>query len=475
VGQEINRTRFSDDDFAQFERRLADETGRLAGQIRDCQLSAHDYRIGFEIEAWLVDHNLTPAPVNFEYLAALQDPLVVPELSRFNVELNCTPRLLQGAAFTQLEDELRATWQRCALVSHDMDSALLLIGILPTIRDTDLTLANVSSMRRFVALNEQILRRRGGRPLTIDIEGHESLHLVHDDVMLEAAATSFQVHLQVPADETRRYYNASLIASAPVLALGVNSPFLFGRQLWQETRIPLFEQAVAILPPDADPADRRVSFGSGYLLHGMDEYFYDNLRRYAVLLPILDDGAPERYPHLRLHNGTIWRWNRPLVGFDDDGTPHLRIEHRVLPAGPSLIDMLANAAFYVGLVTMLATRDPPPEQQLPFETARANFYAAARHGLDARLDWLSLRTMRVRDLLLDELLPLARTGLKHHDIDARDIERYFDILEARVKSGQTGADWLRAYTSRHGRDFLKLSAAYLENQRSGAPVHEWPL
>lgn len=475
MGQEINRTRFSDDDFARFDARLAEETRALSALVRQQKLASHCCRVGFEVEAWLVDHNHFPAPINREYLETLQHPLVVPELSRFNVELNGTPQALRGRPFSALETELRHTWLQCLETSHRMDSALMLIGILPTIRESDLTMANISALNRFQALNDQILQRRGGRPLTVDIEGIESLHLVHDDVMLEAAATSFQVHLQVPAGESVRYYNASLIASAPVLALGVNSPFLFDRLLWQETRIPLFEQAVAILPPDADPADRRVSFGSGYLQDSIDEYFLDNVRRYPVLLPIESTAPPESLPHLRLHNGTVWRWNRPLIGFEADGSPHLRIEHRVLPAGPSLIDMIANAAFYTGLVTYLASEATPPETGLAFTDARANFYAAARHGLDARLRWNGTDGNPVRELLLEELLPMARHGLRMCDVEEDELERYFDILVARAQGGCTGATWQRAYVGRHGRDFLRLCAAYLEHQRSGAPVHEWEL
>lgn len=475
MGQEINRTRFTDEDFARFEARLAEETRRLAELVYGGGLANEGFCIGFEIEAWLVDRHCFPSPTNDEYLAALNSALVVPELSRFNVELNGTPQPLRGRAFSLLESELNNTWRHCLDVARELDGGLVLIGILPTIRESDLTMANVSLMRRYAALNEQILRRRGGRPIQIAIDGPESLRTRHDDVMLEAATTSFQVHLQVPACEMVRFYNASLIASAPVLALGVNSPFLFEHLLWEETRIPLFEQAVAILPLGADPRHRRVSFGAGYLRDGIDEYFADTLKRYPVLLPFVSDAPAETFAHLRLHNGTIWRWNRPLVGFDAAGRPHLRIEHRVLPAGPSIVDMLANAVFYTGLATALAREARAPEQELSFEAARENFYATARHGLDAHITWRSDANVPVRELLLDELLPLAREGLDGHAIAAADANRYLDVLEARVRSGQTGAVWQRRWTEAHGRDYLKLSAAYLERQRSGAPVHQWSL
>jgi hypothetical protein len=475
VGQEISRTRFTAGDFKRFEARLADETRRFGGLVRGGRLSSRAFMVGFELEAWLIDHNYFPAPINTEYLAALGNPLVVPELSRFNVELNGTPQPLRGRGLSLLEAELRATWRHCLEVSHAMDSALMMIGILPTIRESDLTLANISAMNRYAALNEQILRRRGGRPIVIDIAGVEHLRTEHADVMLEAATTSFQIHLQVPASHATHFYNASLIAAAPVLAAGVNSPFLFDHLLWPETRVPLFEQAVAMLPEDADPADRRVSFGGGYLRDGIDGYFADNRRRFPVLLPIESDAPATTFPHLRLHNGTIWRWVRPLIGFDPDGTPHVRIEQRVLPAGPGILDMLANAAFCLGLTGFLAGRHPPPEAALPFTAARDNFYAAARHGLGASLRWLDTPAVPVRTLLLDELLPMARNGLKDFSIDPEDIDRYLDVIEARVRSGQTGAAWQRAYVEAHGRDFLRLSAAYLEHQRSDAPVHEWGL
>ncbi len=472
MGQEINRTRFSGDDWLRFAERLNDETQLLDRLAREQRLSQRCCTAGFELEAWLVDKHYRPAPTNTQYLAALGDPLVVPELSRFNVEINGTPQRLRDQAFSRLEAELLATWRRCRDVAQAQESALVLIGILPTIRESHLTMANVSPLKRYEALNAQILQLRGGRPLVIDIAGVEHLHTEHRDVMLEAATTSFQVHLQIPARDAARFYNASLIASASVVAAAANSPFLFEHLLWAETRIPLFEQAVASHAPDADPADWRVSFGAGYLQE-IGDYFLDNQRRFPVVLPIQTEDAPEMFAHLRLHNGTIWRWNRLLIGFDGDGRPHVRIEHRVLPAGPSLLDMLANAAFYIGLVNFLVSLPHPPEEALPFPAARTNFYAAARYGLDARVAWFEADEVDLRDLLLSELLPMAQHGLRRLHIAPDDIERYLGTVEARVRSGRTGAAWQRAWVEAHGRDFVQLCAAYCERQQSGAPVHQW--
>jgi hypothetical protein len=474
VGQEVDRTRFTAQEFEDFRERAGAEAALFGQLARGGGLSGRGFVIGFELEAWLVDHGLVPAPINEAYLAALADPLVVPELSRFNVELNGTPLPLRADAFSALERELSRTWRHCLDVSHRMDAALVLIGILPTIRQSDLVLANVSALRRYVALNEQISRLRAGRPVQVEIDGDEPLRISHADVMLEAATTSFQVHLQVPADAALRFYNASLVASAPVLAAATNSPFLFGHRLWHETRVPLFEQAVATAPCASAPEGSRVTFGSGYLRESIAEHFEDAVRRFPVLLPLASDDAPSRFSHLRLHNGTIWNWNRPLIGFDDDGATHVRIEHRVLPAGPSLLDMVANAAFYVGLVSALATLSHPVEADVPFRGARENFYAAARHGVDARIAWLDGRSRPARSLILDELLPMARQGLRGHGVDAEEIERWLGIVEQRVRTRRTGSGWQRAYVERHGRDFQPMLADYLEHQRSGAPVSEWP-
>jgi hypothetical protein len=401
----------------------------------------------------------------------LNHPLVVPELSRFNVELNSVPLRLRGDALLRAEMELERLWDRCNHVAHDMDANMVMIGTLPTIRDEDLSLGNISPLKRYYALNHEVLRRRGGRPIRVDIAGRDHLVTEHGDVMLEAATTSFQVHLQPPAALAHRFYNASLVLSGPLLAACGNAPFLFGRSLWEETRIPLFEQAVALGGTHA--GSRRVTFGEGYLRASVLECFEENLAEYPVLLPLAFAHPPGEFHHLRLHNGTIWRWNRPLLGFGEDGRPHVRIEHRILPAGPSLLDMMANAAAYLGLAYDLVHEEADETLGLSFEAARRNFYAAAREGLGARLEWPGAGTLPARDLLLDELLPRAARGLARLDIDEEDSARLMGVLRARVSGGGTGAAWQQACFIARGRDFRELMATYCERQRSRAPVHEW--
>jgi hypothetical protein len=474
MGQEIKQTSFDEASFREYERRLAQEMHLFESLLRSGRFSAQGEVGGYEIESWLLDHNYYPAPINQAFLARLNNPLVVPELSRFNIELNGVPQALRGSVLSDFEREIGRNWRQCQDVAHELDSVLMMIGILPTIRQQDLCLANMSELKRYRALNEQVLARRAGRPIRIRIDGRERLSLDHPDVMLEAATTSFQIHLQAAQQDAVRYFNASIIAAAPLLAAAGNSPLLFDTELWEETRIPLFEQSVEF-GDAADQDKRRVSFGHAYAQESLAECFTDNLARHSVMLPILMDEPPERFAHLRLHNGTIWRWVRPLIGFDADGTPHLRIEQRVLPAGPTIADMLANTALYFGLARFLASLSSPPESGFDFDKARNNFYAAARYGLDAKLAWLDGSEADARTLLLEEILPMARHGLKTLEIDDDDIDRYLGILRARIRSGQTGSAWQRAFREKHRADNLQLVAAYLERQRSGTPVHEWEI
>ncbi|MEJ2685671.1 MAG: glutamate-cysteine ligase family protein [Gammaproteobacteria bacterium] len=478
MGQEITDSRFTDDDFVRFRRRLDVETGLLRQWFLDGRFAHGEPVAGFELEAWLVDAHNRPAPVNEAYLAALDDPLVVPELARFNVELNGPPEPLRGAVLARLHASLEGTWQRCRQAAQSMGVGLVMIGILPTLEDIHLILRNMSRLRRYRALNEQVFRQRQGRALQLEIHGREQLHSGHRDVMLESAATSFQIHFQVPLAHAMRCYNSAHIVAAPLVAVAANSPYLFGRDLWDETRIPLFEQAVAVggYADAAQGPTRRVTFGTGYARESLFEVFLENLEHYPVLLPMdFEDERPERLAHVRLHNGTIWRWNRPLIGFDEDGTPHLRIEHRVVPGGPSIVDEIANAAFFFGLLRALMDAEVAPELRLPFDQARDNFYWAARDGLDAHIVWLDGRRQRMQSLVLDRLLPLARRGLDLLHIEQADRDRYLEVIEGRVRNACNGAAWQRAFVARHGRDMAALTAAYRLRQDSGLPVHEWDI
>ena len=469
MGQEIQSSHFDKHDFSRFTKKLREETSLLADYFSKGKFYGEFNKCGFEIEACLVDHELKPAPDNSEYIKRLENPLVVPELALFNVELNSSPQHLRGAALEILNSELDVNLRQCREVAAGMNREFIMVGILPTLRLSDLSTANISDMRRYHALNDEVLKSRDGRPMHLNIQGQDSFTVTKYDVMLEAATTSFQVHLQIEAGQSARYYNASLIASAPIVAACANSPFLFGKHLWQETRIPLFEQSVEVGQEDK----RRVTFGSGYVNSTIMECFEENLDSYPVLIPANTDDDPDRFSHVRFHNGTIWRWNRPLIGINEDGSVHLRIEHRVIPAGPSAIDSIANAALYYGYTAYLVNRPDPPEHVFDFSVVRDNFYKCAQFGLDAEVTWFDSNDVKVRDVLLENVIPAASKGLSELGIDERSVRKYMDIIQERVSNGQTGAVWQTLFVRNNAADMPMMCHAYLENQVRGLPVHEW--
>lgn len=477
MGQEITHSHFCDADFERYRARLQRETELLGSWFADNRFSAQGSVAGFELEAWLVDRSFMPAALNERFLEKVQTAWISPELSQFNIEINVEPHRLGGAALRRLHAELDGTWAKCCATAEELDAYLIMIGILPSVSEQELSLGNMSRMKRYRALNEQVFRQRKGKPLRLDIVGREHLRTTHHNVMLESATTSFQVHLQVKPADAVRFYNASIIASAATVAVAANAPYLFGADLWDETRIPLFEQAVEVGGYDGAAYGplRRVSFGSGYARESLFECFEENQQHFPVLLPMEFENGERHLEHLRLHNGTIWRWNRPLIGFDEQGEAHLRIEHRVMAAGPTVLDSIANAAFFYGLVQYLATMESRPEEQIRFAQARDNFYAAARHGLQATVNWLDERKGNLRTLLLEQLLPWAHIGLQALDVDRDDRRDYLGIIEQRVQEAQTGSAWQREWVARRGRDMRALTQAYAEQQQSGRPVHEWPL
>jgi len=474
MGEEIRSCQYVESDYQRFRQQLEVETEQLAQWFADEAFSTRAPVAGFELEAWLLDPQLRPAPLNEAFLSALADPLATPELASFNIELNSTPRPIRGHVFSAMHAELVQIWRRCKQVAQPLDCCLAMIGILPTVQDDDLHLANMSSMQRYRALNREVVHLRKGKPLVLDINGEEHLKVTRRNVMLESVATSFQIHMQLEPRLAKRGYNAGLILAAPMVALCANSPYLFGKDLWAETRIPVFEQAVAVGGYQAARFGpiRRITFGSGYVRESIMELFAENLAHYPILLPEEFDQPHKNLPHLRLHNGTIWRWNRPLLGFDDDGQPHLRIEHRVVPAGPSIIDSIANAAFYYGALMILSTQADPPEQQLEFDKARDNFYKAARMGMHVQLNWLKQQQLAASEVL-QQLLTMAHQGLTQLGVADDDRHLCLDVIEARIASGMNGTTWQRAFVAKYGKDFSALTEAYLERQESGKAVHEW--
>lgn len=480
MGQEISFSKFDKSDFDRFDLKLKQETKLLKKMIKQKAFSTRSPVAGFEIEAWILDNNMQPAPINNLLLNSLNNPLAFEELAKFNIELNSIPIPLTGDVFSRMHQHLQSTWDDVYQHAGLSEKHLIMIGILPTLKQSELNLANMSDLNRYHALNEQILQSRG-KPISLDIIGHDHLKLDHHDVMLESATTSFQIHIQLPLDIAHHFYNASIIASAPMVALCANSPFLFGKNLWSESRIPLFEQAIETggYNGAAQGPIKRVSFGTDYARQSIIECFIENLDHFPVLLPADIDSTTEAFEHLKLHNGTIWRWNRPLIGFDEDGTPHIRVEHRTPAAGPTTIDSIANAAFFYGVAKNICDEIMEKGLSFPFSQAKDNFYQAARYGLDSHVIWLDGKKYRLQSLLRDELVPRAILGLKSLGISGSDSTDFLDIILQRLMTKQNGCHWQRKYIESQHRsihsqtNFKLMTEAYLKNQQSGKPVSEW--
>jgi len=472
MGQEIDHVVFTPAEHAEFARRLTRETADLIDRFSNAQTRDETFLIGLELETCLIDaQSYAPKMCNQAFLAGMDSPLASAELALHNVEFNTDPLPVQGDVLSVLHRNLSALLGRGRDIAGSLDAHLLMCGILPTIEPDALTLKNISPLNRYLALNRQVVAAHKGGSFRLDIAGREHLVRDLDSVMTESAATSFQIHLRTPRDLIRRAYNAALLASAPLVGVCANSPLLFGHSLWDETRIPVFEQAVGLGGFGAAGRGplHRVSFGSGYARRSILECFEENHEHFPVLLPILDD-TNRPLAHLRLHNGTIWRWNRPIVGFDDDGELHIRIEHRTLPAGPSLIDMIANTALFLGLVRHLMDC---PVETLDFAHVRSNFYEAARLGLSARIDWLDGQRHAIPRLALNTLIPAAASGLALLGVATQDADHYLSVLEARLKSGQNGAEWQRRFLSQRRGGLAQLTRAMLDHQQQDVPIHIW--
>jgi len=477
MGEEIKNSFFCDDDYAKFHDHLQTELKNLTIAFEQSQFGCDEAMCGIEQEAWIVDEHNLPVPKNEYLLNNCDCEFLSPELAKFNIELNVTPQAISGHGLRDMHTQLDQLWKQCNDVLSNESLRLYMTGILPTVHDDQLVTENISPLNRYFALNEQVLKSRKGKPLCLDIVGTEHLRSIHEDVMLESAATSFQIHRQIPVNKSARYYNSAIILSAPLVAASANSPYLFGKQLWDETRIPIFEQAVEVggYGDAAHGPIRRVTFGSGYVRENVLECFQENFDHYPVLLPTSLDDKSSFFPHLRMHNGTIWRWNRPLLGFGENGELHFRIEHRVVPAGPTSLDEMANAFFFYGLHEYLSCQKVAPEHSMSFSEAKNNFYSAAQHGLNAKISWFEKGKVPISHLILNTLIPFAIEGLNMLDVNQEDIKEYIGIIRDRVETKTNGAQWQKACVKKYGHDMETLAGKYIEGQESSLPVHQWVL
>ncbi len=448
-------------------------------------------RIGAEQEMFLVDQAYRPAMTAMQLLEHLDDPRFTHELGLFNLEANLSPLRLGGDCLRRLEEETLEVMSIAREHAARVDSKVALVGILPTLTRDHLTLDAMVPTARYFALNEA-LRRLRGSDFQFAIKGIDQLNFQHDNLMLEACNTSFQVHFQVGAEEFASLYNVAQTVTGPLLAACVNSPILLGKRLWHESRIAVFENSIdarseALAARGLAP---RVHFGDHWIEQSVIEVFKEDIARFRVILTtgfendplsMVRRGEIPKFKALCLHNGTVYRWNRACYGISDNGKPHLRIENRVIPAGPTVIDEVANAAFFFGMMSRLSHQIEDIRDQFSFSDVKANFMSAAREGLRAQQIWFDQRQWPAQQLILEELLPLAEAGLKEAAIDPEDIERYLGVIEKRVTHRRTGARWqleslekMKNQGSMHER-LRALTASMVQQQQSDLPVADWDL
>jgi hypothetical protein len=490
MGQDVEQTEFSGRDRQRYRakvRRCLDVFSRM---LSEAKFDFDRAMTGLEIELNLVDAQQDPAMRNADVLSAIADDAFQTELGQFNIEINLPPRVLGARNIETLEDEIRTSLNDAEERSSQLGAHMVMIGMLPTLGPEHLTHDALSANPRYALINEQIFEARG-EDLSINIDGVERLSTYADTIAPEAACTSVQFHLQVSPQQYPAAWNAAQAMAGVQLALGANSPFLFGKELWRETRIALFEQATDTRPEElkAQGVRPRVWFGERWITSIFDQ-FEENVLYFPSLLPITDDEDPvevlERgdtptLAELRMHNGTIYRWNRPVYDVFRN-TPHLRVENRILPAGPSVVDILANGAFYYGLLRTLSSEDRPIWTRMSFTAAEDNFNTGAKDGISAHLYWPGLGEVPATELVLRRLLPMAYDGLAGLGVESAVSDRLLGIIEARCINHANGAEWQartfhaidEATQPLDRRDALReMLRRYIEHMHTNEPVHTW--
>jgi gamma-glutamyl:cysteine ligase YbdK (ATP-grasp superfamily) len=491
MGKDVTHVEFSREDRTRYRQKVRRCLDVFERMLRQSQFDVERPMTGMEIELNLVDERGDPALRNAEVLDAISNSDFQTELGQFNIEINIPPRQLTGDAMRRLETSVRETLNHAEEAARTVGAHMVMIGILPTLTDKQLNAESMSRNPRYELLNEQIFAARG-EDLHIAIDGVQRLSVTADTVAPEAACTSVQFHLQVSPEAFARFWNAAQCIAGIQVALGANSPYFLGKQLWAETRIPLFEQATDTRPEElkAQGVRPRVWFGERWITSIFD-LFEENVRYFPTLLPlcdaedpveVLERGDVPKLAELRLHNGTIYRWNRPVYDVVR-GKPHLRVENRVLPAGPTVVDILANGAFYYGLVRALADDDRPLWSRMSFAAAEENFHSCALRGLDAEVYWPGIGQVPVTELVLRRLLPLASAGLDRWEVDPAIRDRLLGVIEQRCLTGQNGASWQSATFDKLDRqgaldrhDALReMTRRYADHMHTNEPVHTWPV
>lgn len=488
MGQNCNISLNENKDENEFLHYLLQDLKALEKMLEDGLFEQSVQRIGAEQELFLIDKYFRPAPKVMEVLEQLNDEHFVTEYAKFNIEFNLEPLLFKGRCFSRMEENINRHILKLKSAASSLGLNTAMVGILPTIRQSDLTCDNITPFPRYYALNKALSESRGGS-FEYHIKGIDELLVKHDSSVFDFCNTAFQVHLQVSPDEFTNMYNCAQLIAAPVLAAATNSPLLLGKRLWKETRIELAEQAIDTRTRSniLNNENPRVAFADGWLEGSILDIFMEDISRYRSLLTsqdmensleILMKGNIPAFNALRTFNGTIYKWNRACYGIYN-GLPHLRIENRVLPAGPTVTDEVANAAFWLGLMNGLPGAYGDISKTIDFDEVSFNFLKAAQVGLDAHFTWRDNAKLSAEELINDELLPISQEGLEKAGVNSADIEKYLQVIEERVSSGMTGSQWLlNSYSLlKKGNEkndcLVTLTSAMVKRQESGKPVHTW--
>jgi CBS domain-containing protein/gamma-glutamylcysteine synthetase len=494
MGEQKVRLIQGGDQMADFVKALLNDVQALKYMLENNWFEEEDMRIGAEQELVMVDNKqYKPAKICMEVLKQMNYPdWLETELASFNLETNLQPRLYEDVCFSEMENEITQNLDLLQIQLDKMDASYVLTGVLPTMRKFDLKLKYLTPKKRYKALMKALRKQLITENFELKILGIDELIVQHDSPLIEACNTSFQVHMQVSPGEFVKMYNIAQALAAPVMAIAANSPLVFGKRLWHETRIALFQQALDTRSSHDDLRERspRVSFGNDWLHGSILDIYKEDISRYRVLLSadvkedslaLIGQGKVPKLQALQVHNSTVYRWNRPCYGISQTGKPHLRIENRVLPSGPTVQDEIANAAFWLGAMTGLSAELDDIKAHMAFVDVRDNFGKAAKFGLDTKFTWFNDSKIAASDLIIEELLPLARKGLKLRKVAEKDIDKYLGLIEIRAKNHLTGARWqLRSYTklleeTNSDEALTVVTASMIKNERQNLPIHEWPL
>lgn len=474
MGQETKQQHYTKQQERQFHIFLEEETALLKHWIKNKYFNNSPRVCGYEAEGWIIKEQGLPYACSDKLLEDIADSHITPELSKFNFEINGNPFPVDNNLSHHLEEDFQFYWKKCRDAATQQQGRILFIGTYPDLTRISFGMKQIYPRNRYYAINSRIHSLRK-EPVHIKIQGKETLILNTTNIIHEAGTTSLQIHLQIGFSEAKDFYNASLLASPIMSALCANSPFVCGKELWDESRIPLFERVISLQVTQDGKKVSRVGLGHGFVNQCISELFDHNLL-HPVLLPEITNGAKEKLQHLLFHNGTIWRWNRPLIGFDKEGNVHFRIEHRVPSAGPTLVDMQANILFFIGLVHLIKGHISRKGLYINFQTLEEFFYLASQFGLSTEIKWMDGKVHKINQLIAEKLITPVREELSRFSLNSSRTDYLIgDVIKNRAASLQNGSFWQKSFIRKFGKQFDKMIETYWANQQKNIPVYKWEI